>query len=224
MLDLKDLMLDIHLMNLVHQYLSVKDIIIFYTSSYSIIKLSNVPLYIGLLEYEYPFLRFVSESCKVYFGYTIFIYIYLKAQGYDDILAYLGTISNLNNKQNVLLYYWAITECFHKNWEVDYMILSNKFSKLYFHVNLYDKLFDLEKFDNNDVDESHYMLSIKKSLKVFAGTNIRWYYPDLLGFININKMHLIKPFTACKISTRSYIHKNNCKSHQICEMLNWQRE
>jgi len=248
--DLKDLMLDAHHMNLVHQYLSVKDIIIFYTSSFSMIKTSHQPLHEGLLLYEYPFLSYENEtwffsrnihsnlyhhtfehitncnynSEKLYFEYSIFIYALLKIQNFDDIVAYLGTLNDTSDRFNIILYSYAITQCFDTNWETAYMILSfyDKFTKPYSYVWGNDKLVDFENFENV-TDLSHYIISLKKTAKLLTNKIIKWDYPDLLRFIDIDKADLIKRFTSCKKLDDSYIHKSNCKSHQICEMVNYMR-
>ena len=252
MLNLTDLMLDAHHMSLIHQYLSTKDIIIFYTTSISIIKLSHQPLYKNLLLYEYPFLTYENKSYSfltknvysnlhkignhivfynydvnssiVNFEHSIFIYICLKTQGFDNIIAYLGTLNN-NDRLYIIGYQYAIINCFNITWEIDYLVLSayNKFAKPYFHVKGYDKLFDFDG-NNNKTNESHYIVKMTTSLKILTRKNIMWDYPDLLRFIDPKKAHLIKPFKSCTISNRNYVHKIDCKNHQICKMLNWQKE
>jgi len=248
--NLTDLMLDAHHMNLVHRYLTVRDIIVFYTTSINIIKTSHLPLHNGLLLYEYPFLSYENETWSfsrnmysnlyhrlgyiVYYNYnvpypevnfehSIFIYSLLKAQSFDDIIAYLGTLPNANDRVKILLYEYAITSCFDTNWEVDCMILSlyNKFTKPYFHVHGFDKLFDLENFEDEDADLSHYMISLKKTAKLLTNKYIKWDYPDLLRFIDYKKVNLIKTFKNCKNTTNAYIHKSDCKSHQTCQILNY---
>jgi len=248
-----DLMLNVHLMNYVHKYLSARDIIVFYTTSIHIIKTSHFPLHEGLLLYEYPFLQYKDEiwdfstrynlynflkheilhyhdiinNCPhdTEFEHSIFIYASLKILCFDDIIAYLGTITNKLKKLNMQLYLWPISFCFDTTWEVDYAIFSSydNFAKPYFYVKTYDKLFDFENYDDDELDESLYIISRKKSLKILTGKIIRWDYPDLLRFADSDKGHLIKPFKRCKIASNDYIHKSNCKSHQICEMLNWQK-
>ena len=247
--NLTDLMLDAHLMHLVHKYLSVKDIILFYTSSIHIIKISHLPLYIGLLLYEYPFLSYRDEwffpksieynlynkfDYLVYYNYdptsidnehSIFIYTLLKAHHFDDIIAYLGSLSNIKERSHFISYSYPIRMCFNTSWAANYIILSfyNKFTKPYFYIDSFNKLFDLENFEDEDTDESHYIVSSKKSIKIFSNKIIKFNDPDLLRFIDSNKAYLIKLFKSCKIASSNYVHKSDCKSHKICEMLNWQQ-
>jgi len=242
MLDLTNLMLDDHHMNLVHRYLSVRDIIVFYTISIYIIKVSHLPLHKGLILYEYPFFSykgFFSNGVYfdlyfdfkylVYYNYypasnnfehSIFVYALLKAQSFDDIVAYFGTI-NINDREKMLLYEYAIAESFNDNWDIDYMILPlyNKFTKPYFYVCKYNNLFDLENYNKN-ADFLQYMVGLNKTATLLTNKYIKWNYPKLLRFIDKDKVHLVKNFTSCKTTVHIYIHKSYCKSHQICEMLN----
>jgi len=249
--DLTNIMLHTHLMSLVHKYLSVRDIIVFYTTSISMIKQSHLPLYKGLILFEYPLFDYdatswehkipnkrlnISDDILYYFinnndddlcfetnvEHSIFVYSTLKAQNFNDIVAYLGTLINI---KAIMLYDWPIET--RNNWEVNYLIFSSydNFAKPYFHVKGYDKLFDFKNyFDEGKRDnKSQYLISMKKSLKILTGKIIKLDFPILLWFIPFTEIHLIKPFKSCKIANNSYVHKSDCKSHQICEILNWQQ-
>ena len=226
--NLTNLMLNAHHMNLVHQYLSVRDIIVFYSSSNNMLKVSHQPLQEGLLSYEYPFLDYNLIHYLNKLSYNIYVYAILKARKFDDIVAYLGTISDSKHRENIALYPYYISECFEnydeKNVVADYMIISSydKFFKPYIYVQKYNKLFDLDDYDSS-YDKLYYSVNIEKSLHIFAGKLIRWEYPSTLIYMDKKKTHLIKPFSSCKITSKNYLHKSSCKSHQICEMLNWQK-
>ena len=236
------LMLNAHLMYLIHQYLSVKDIIMFYTSSINIIETSHQPLLKGLLLFEYPFLEWFAEYYSknwkfvpgiqhivwhnyhgidemICYEYNIFIYAILKAKKFDDIIAYLGTI-NIDNRKHITSYSWYINNYFNTDKEVNYIIFSSydSFSTPYLYIKSQDRIFNFEsEIGKLDIVDVH------KTIKILTGKSIKWNYPDLLKCINSNKIHLIKLFAACKLVNNSYIHKSNCKSHQICEMINYQR-